>query len=264
MSHTFSLNKVPLWGHRELLLAWTFRTIRARYQQSILGALWAILQPAATVAIFSVIFTQFVPIDTGDTPYVIFSYTAMVPWTLFSASMHDMAESMVANMELVGKIYFPREIIPLAALLARSLDALIASVLLVAMILLFRVPVFIEGWLWIPVIVLIQFGLSLGLGLALAALNVFYRDVRYLITLGIQIWFYATPIIYPVETVPSSLRSIYFLNPMAGVIEAYRAVLLYESWPGPYLIPSAVMSLAVLIFGYGLFKRLEPQFADVI
>jgi lipopolysaccharide transport system permease protein len=249
---------------RDLLLAWTGRTIRARYQQSLLGWLWAIVQPAAQVAIFTVIFTLFVRIDTGDTPYPVFSYVALVPWTLLGASLSDMSQTLVANMNLVAKIYFPREILPIAAMLARLMDFGVAVGLLVLLMLYYQVPAFPAGWLCLPLILAIQLALMLGLGLACAAANVFFRDVQSLLALGLQLWFYASPIIYPVSMVPESLRRFYFLNPMAGVLEAYRDVLLNRQWPGTYLIPSAIAAVAVLLIGYWFFKRVEFQIADIV
>lgn len=253
-----------LYQHRDLVLLWTMRTVKARYQQSVLGGLWAILQPAATVAIFSVIFTYFVPVNTSGIPYVVFSYTAMVPWTLFSTSITDMVDSLVSNMNLVSKIYFPREILPVAALFARILDFGIASIVLIVLILYFRIPAYLPAFLFLPVILLVQLALALGLGLIGSALNVFYRDLKHLFALGLQIWFYATPIIYPVSTVPSRLHTIYFLNPMAGAIEAYRDVLLNQRLPGNYLILSAVSAIIIFLLGYWFFKRVEFQFADVV
>jgi lipopolysaccharide transport system permease protein len=249
---------------RDLLWAWTGRTIRGRYQQSLLGWLWAVIQPAATVAIFTIIFTQFVPIDTGKIPYVVFSSVAMVPWSFFAASLTDMSSSLIQNMSLVTKIYFPREAIPVAAMLARLMDFLIAASLVFILILLFRVPLFPAGWVFLPLILLIQLALVVGLGLAAAALNIFYRDIQPMLTLVVQLWFYASPIIYPVTLVPERLRPYYFLNPMAGVLEAYRAVLLYETAPGPYLLLSAVVSLVILLGGYWFFKRVEFLFADIV
>jgi lipopolysaccharide transport system permease protein len=253
-----------IYAHRDLLTAWTIRTVRARYQQSLLGGAWAIIQPAAAVAIFSIIFTRFVPIDTQDIPYVIFSYTAMAPWTFFSGAITDMVDSLVANMNLIGKIYFPREILPLAALLARLLDFVIAGSILILLMIYYQMPVFIQGWLFIPVILFVQAVLAVGIGMFGAALNVFYRDIKHLFALGLQIWLYASPIIYPVTAVPEQLRPYYYLNPMAGVIEAYRNVILYEKLPNSNLALAAVISLIILIFGFLFFKRIEPKFADVI
>jgi lipopolysaccharide transport system permease protein len=253
-----------IYTYRDLLVAWTVRTVRARYQQSVLGGVWAVLQPAATVAIFTIIFTRFVPIDTGGIPYVVFSYSAMVPWMLFSTSITDMVDSLVGNMNLIGKIYFPREVLPLAALFARLLDFIIAESILILLMIYYQMPVFITGWLLLPFILFIQLVLALGIGFLGAALNVFYRDMRHLFVLVLQLWLYASPIIYPVTAVPERFQTLYFLNPMAGIIEAYRAVLLYEQMPGTYLGLSAIISLLILVIGYLFFKRVEPKFADVI
>ena len=249
---------------KDLLLAWTSRNIRARYQQSALGWMWAVLQPAAQTAIFTFIFTLFVPIDTGDIPYGVFSYVAMVPWAFLAASLTDMSSSIVTNMSLVTKIYFRREALPMAAMLARFMDFGIASALLVPLLLYFQISVYPAGLVFIPVIVAIQIMLMLGLGLATAAANVFYRDVQSLLALGIQLWFYASPIIYPVSMVPEQLRPYYFLNPMAGILEAYRDVLLNGRLPGAYLIPSAAVAILIFIGGYWFFKRVEYQFADIV
>lgn len=253
-----------LYTHRDLLFTWTMRTIRARYQQSILGGLWAILQPVALVAMFSLVFSLIVPVDTGKLPYVVFSYTAMVPWALFATSVTDMVDSLVVNMALVSKIYFPREILPIAVLLARLLDFGIAGGVLVVLLLYYRMPIFSLGLVYLPLVLTIQLGLTLGLGLAGSALNAFYRDVRHLFALGMQIWFYATPVIYPASLVPERLRPFYFLNPMAGLIEAYRAILLDQRLPDSYLLTSALTALVVFLIGYWIFKRFEFQFADVV
>lgn len=245
-------------------MSWTGRNIRARYQQSALGWLWAIFQPAAQVAIFAIIFTLVVPVDTGDIPYPVFSYVAIVPWTLLSASLADMTQTIVVNMGLVTKIYFPREILPIAAMLARLMDFGVAAGLLIVLLLLYRVPIFLPGLLFLPLILLIQILLILGLGFAGAAANVFFRDVQSLLTLGLQLWFYASPIIYPVSMVPERLRVLYFLNPMAGILESYRDVLLNRQIPGTYLLSSAIISLAIFLLGTWFFKRIEFRFADIV
>ena len=249
---------------RDLLFAWTLRTIRGRYQQSALGWLWAIIQPAASVLILTIIFTRFVPIDTGDVPYAVFSYVAVVPWAFLSSSLNDMTASLVSNMGLVTKIYFPREVLPIASMLARLMDFGIAAVLLLLLIVVYRVPVNFSAWLFLPVVLAIQMALVLGLGLALAAANIYYRDVQPLLTLGIQLWFYASPIIYPLTMVPERLQPFYFLNPMAGILAAYRDILINGQLPGVYLIPSAVISFVLFVGGYWFFKHVEFQFADIV
>jgi lipopolysaccharide transport system permease protein len=249
---------------RDLLVAWTGRTLRARYQQSALGWLWAIVQPAAQAAIFTLIFTHFVPIKTGETPYVLFVFAATVPWTLLALSLTDMTGCIVTNMALVTKISFPREALPVAAMLARLVDFAVAVVLLGGLLVYFRAPLSPVAYLYLPAILGAQLLLVLGLGLAGAAVNVFYRDVQPLLVLVVQIWFYASPVIYPVSTVPEKWRPYYFLNPMAGFLEAYRDVLLHGRLPGPSFGLAAAISLVIFLVGYGLFKRLEPQFADII
>jgi ABC-type polysaccharide/polyol phosphate export permease len=182
-------------SYRDLLVAWTSRIIRARYQQSILGGLWAVVQPLATVAVFTVIFTYFIPINTGDIPYAVFSYTAMAPWLLFSTSMMDMTESLVTNMNLVTKIYFPREIFAISALMAR-IRFCIAYLVLFVLIWYYQLPVSVTGLVY-PAYSVDQL-LSLGLGPSALA-NVFYRDIKHVVTLIIQLWFYAT-IIYRLQS----------------------------------------------------------------
>jgi lipopolysaccharide transport system permease protein len=249
---------------RDLLRAWTDRIVRSRYQQTILGGLWILVQPLATVAMFSIIFTFFVPVDTGDIPYPVFSYVAMVPWLLLSNSLNDMTVSLVTNMSLVTKIYFPREILPISSMLARLIDFFVAESLVIVLMLFFRLPILTMNWLFLPVILIIQLALITGLGLLLSSANVFYRDIKSLLTLGIQLWFYASPIIYPVSMVPERLRLVYSLNPMSGILESYRAVLINNTTPPPSLYISALMSIVVLVFGVWLFKRVEFQIADIV
>jgi len=253
-----------LYQYKDLVQAWTKRSISGRYQQSILGGLWIIVQPLATVIIFSIIFTYFVPVDTGEIPYPIFSYVAVVPWLFLASSLGDMTSSLVGNMNLITKIYFPREILPVSSMLARLVDFFVGMGLLVILIILLDVPIFPVGWLFLPVILVIQLGLITGLGLIFSAANVFYRDASSVLALGIQLWFYASPIIYPITMVPENLRPLYNLNPMAGILESYRAVLLYQSFPPPSLIVSAVISLIIFVFGSWFFKRKEHQFADIV
>jgi lipopolysaccharide transport system permease protein len=253
-----------LTGAHELLWAWTVRTVKARYQQSLLGGAWAVLQPAASAIIFSVIFTYFVPIDTHGIPYIVFSYVALVPWTLFSGSVSDMVDSLVGNMNLISKIYFPREVLPASAAMARLLDFAIAFGILIILMLLYRLPVFTLSWLYLPVIILVQMVFIFGVGLAGAALNVFYRDMRHLFGLGLQLWLYASPIIYPVTAVPEQFRPFYFLNPMAGILAAYRDVVLFQQTPGAYFVLATVLAVATFLVGYWFFCKVQRRFADVV
>lgn len=254
----------PILQSHELLSAWTNRIIRGRYQQSILGWLWALIQPIMAVTIYSIIFTQFVRVDTGEIPYPVFSYIAVVPWTLFATSLQDMTVSLVQNINLVTKVYFPREILPVSAMLARLMDFTVAAVVFVFLLILYQIPVSFQALLFFPVVLIIQILLILGIGLLTSAMNVFYRDIQSVLVLVIQLWFYASPIIYPVTLVPERYRMLYFLNPMAGILEAYRAIILYQSLPGASLLISGIEAILLLAFGYWVFKKVEFQFADIV
>ncbi len=249
---------------KELLWAWTGRTIRGRYQQSLLGWLWAVIQPAVSVIILTIVFTRFVRVNTGDTPYILFSFVGVIPWTLLSNSLQDMADSLVLNMNLITKIYLPREVLPIAAMLARFTDFFVAAVVFVVLLIVYQLPIFTIPWLFLPLILIVQLLLIAGIGLTCSALNVFYRDVKSLLALGIQIWFYASPIIYPVTMVPEPYRRFYLLNPMVGILQAYRDVLISGVLPGSSFMVSLVLSVVIFIAGYGLFRKVEHLFADIV
>lgn len=253
-----------LTQYRDLLWLWTAREVRVRYKQSLLGAAWAILQPLALTVMFTVIFSVLVRIDTAPIPYPLFAYTAMVPWAFFSNSISSGVPSLVNNMNLVSKVYFPREILPFASIGAAFLDFLIASGLLAVMILFYGTLPGLEI-LWVFPILAVQIALTLGVTLALSAALVFFRDVRFVIPLMLQLWMYASPVIYPVSLVPERFRALYSLNPMVGVIDGYRRVLL-EGLP-PDLLSlglGAAVAAVLLVIGYWFFKRSEPAFADLI
>lgn len=255
-----------LFQFRELIGMWAFREIRVRYKQSILGAAWAVLQPLALMLMFTFIFSQIARIET-DQPYPIFSYTALLPWSLFATSISFGVNSLVNNMNLVTKTYFPREVLPLGVIGAALFDFLIASSIFVLLMIYYEVPVTIY-FLWIPVLLIIQVFLMLGIILIGSALTVFYRDVRYVVPLGIQLWFYATPIIYPIKLVNENMpqfRNLYALNPMVGIVNSYRDVIL-EGVPPNYtdLGIAAAVSVILFIVAYIIFKRLEVLFNDLI
>mgnify|MGYP006284310691 CR=1 FL=1 len=253
-----------LLQYRQLLWSWLVRDIKVRYKQSLLGIAWAILQPLSATIILTVVFSRIVRVSTDGVPHPIFYYSAMLPWTFSASSISFGTSCLVNNMNLVTKIYFPREILPLSSVLASLVDLLVAAVIFVAMIAFYRIPVRLS-WLCIPPIVLIQASLTLGVVLFASALNVFYRDVRFIVPLGVQLWMYLTPIIYPLSEVPPRFRWLYMLNPMAGLIESYRGAVLYARWPDPvYLSTAAAFSLIVVLLGYIYFKRAEAVFADII
>ena len=251
---------------RELIGMWAFREIRVRYKQSLLGAAWAVLQPLALMLIFTFVFSQIARIPT-DEPYPIFSYTALLPWQLLATSITFGVNSLINNMNLVTKTYFPREVLPLGVIGAALFDFLIASSIFVLLMIYYDVQVTIY-FLWIPVFLVIQIFLMLGVSLIGAALTVFYRDVRFVVPLAIQLWMYATPIIYPLELVDRSLpqyRTLYALNPMVGIVESYRNVILRGVPPNfTDLGLAAAVSIILFIVAYIIFKRLEVLFNDLI
>ena len=253
-----------LYEYRELLWMWTLREIKVRYKQSILGAAWAILQPLAVMIIFTLVFSFFAHVPTDGVPYPIFSYTALLPWTFFATSISFAVPSLVNNMNLVTKIYFPREILPIAAVIAAFVDFLVASIVFLGPMIFYRLPLQ-RGLLWVPLLLGVQIVLTLGVVLPASALIVRYRDIRFVVPLGLQLWMYASPIIYPTSLVPEHLRAYYMLNPMAGLIDSYRRVVLRGQSPQVlYLTISAVMAVILLLAGYAYFKRSEPRFADII
>lgn len=263
-SRSLSNKLGQLIEYRELLIIWVFREIRARYRQSVLGFGWALVVPVVQMLVISVVFGNFLGISSGDVPYPLFSYTALLPWTLFSASILAAVPSVSHNIDLVTKIYFPREVLPISAILARLVDFAIASLVFVILLIFYRAEVYITI-LFVPVLLLVQIILAIGIGLLGAAMNVFLRDISFAIVLIMQIWMYATPVIYPQTMVPEKWRMIYSINPMVGIIESYRRVVLYGLPPDyPQLAYSSVVALVSIIFGYLFFKKVEMSMSDVI
>jgi len=250
---------------RDLIGAWASRTIRARYQQSALGWLWAIIQPAAVAAIYTVIFSWIVPIDTGGTPYVVFSYAAVIPWTFLAASLPDMTLSLVGNMDLVSKIYFPRLILPMSAVFSGLVDFAIAFVILVVLMFYYQVT---PAWnlLWtLPLFLLLAIVTALGVALWLSAINVQYRDVNQALPFLTQFWLFATPVAYSASVISEKWQVLYFLNPMAGVVNGFRWALLgIGSGPDAGLWVSVGISILLLISGLFYFRNMEKTFADTI
>jgi lipopolysaccharide transport system permease protein len=255
---------VALYRYRDLLWLWTAREVRVRYKQSLLGVTWAILQPLALTLVFTLVFSRLVRIDTAGVPYPVFAYAALVPWTFFATSLSFGIPSLVNNLNLVTKIYFPREVIPVASVGAALLDFIVALLILGVMLVVYRIWPGIQT-LWLVPLLIIQIILTIGVTLLGSALIVFFRDVRFVIPLLTQVWMYASPIIYPVDLVPERWQSYYFLNPMAGLIDGYRRTLVMGAAPQmPALLLAAFISLLLLVISYTLFKRVEPLFADLI
>ena len=253
-----------LFAYRELLINWTLRMIKVRYKQSLLGMAWAILQPLSLTMIFTVVFTFFARIPTEGIPYPIFAYAALVPWTFFANALSFAVPSLVSNMDLLTKIYFPREIFPLASILASCFDFMVASVIFVGMMFYYSVSPN-HLFLLVPLIFAVQTALTVRIALFASAINVFYRDIRFVIPLAMQLWMYASPVIYPVSAVPEKWRPLYLLNPMAPIIDSYRRVILQGQMPNwHYLGLAALISVVLLISAYQYFKRVEMEFADII
>jgi len=253
-----------LFAARELFYTWARREFRVRYSQSFLGAAWAILQPLALMVVYSLIFSVFIRVPTDGMPYPIFAYAALLPWTFFANSLTFAIPSLVNNMNLVSKIYFPREILPLAAIVVCFIDFLIAGSLFVVMMFIYRIPVG-PSLLLMPLILLVQVILTFGVSLVASAVNVFYRDVRFVVPLALQVWMYLSPVIHPVSQIPERYRSLYLLNPMAALVDSYRRITLFREWPDwPHLGLAALVSVLVAVLAYGYFKRAESQFADLI
>jgi len=250
--------------HRELLQQFTLREIRIRYKQTVLGVLWAILQPLSMMIIFSIVFSKFAKIKTGGIPYPIFYYSALLPWTFFASSVTFGITSIVRNMNLVTKVYFPREIFPLSSIFACFIDFLVASTIFIGMMIFYKVE-FSLNLLFFPLLVFIQIIFTCGICFLGSALNVYFRDIRFAVPLGIQLWMFLTPIIYPLEMVPKKYLYIYLLNPMAGLIDSYRRIFLKSQSPNfLYLEEAIIISISLFFISWFLFKRLEKNFADVI
>lgn len=253
-----------IFDYRELLWLWIMREIHARYKQSILGGLWAILQPFALMVVFSVIFSRFLQVPTEGIPYPVFSYSVLIFWTFFSTSISFGTNSLINNMGLLTKVYFPREILLLAAIGASLVDLGVASTVFVGMLIYYDVSI-TTTILWVFPLLLLQIILAYGAILIGSALNVFYRDIRFVVPLGLQLWLYVTPIMYPIGIIPESWRPYLAINPMVGIVQGYRNAILYGKAPDwAALWPGVVITIAVFMLGYLYFKRVEWSFADAI
>jgi lipopolysaccharide transport system permease protein len=257
------LDAPHLWSYRELLYFLVWRDIKVRYKQTLLGALWAILQPLVTMIIFAYFFGKLARVPTDGVPYPIFFYTGLLLWTYLSNAITAGANSLIGNTNLITKVYFPRLIIPAAAVGAGLVDFAIASVLLVGLLIYYDFAVTWRYLMLVPLVSLTTL-LALGMSVWLAAMNVRYRDVRYALPFLIQVWLFVSPIIYPSSLVPHEWRWLMILNPVTGIIESFRATLLGTAYHWPALAYSA--AVAVLLLGYASysFRRMELRFAEYI
>lgn len=253
-----------LWQYRELLYFLTWRDVKVRYKQTVLGAAWAIIQPLFMMVVFSLFFGRLAKVPSDGIPYPVFTFCALLPWQLFAHALTESSNSLVGNQNLITKVYFPRLVIPIAAVLGGVVDFLIGFVILVLLMLYYGI---VPGLavVTLPGFLLLALMTALAAGLWLSALNAQYRDVRYTINFLVQFWLFATPVVYPSSLIPEKWRPLYGLNPMAGVVEGFRWALLGKSQPpGLMLWVSVTVVVLLLLGGLYYFRRMEQQFADVV
>jgi len=259
-----SLQLQELWSYRELLYFLIWRDIKVRYKQTALGASWAIIQPLFTMLVFSLFFGKLAKVPSDGIPYPLFSYTGLVPWTFFAQGLSQSSDSLVGSSNLIKKIYFPRLAIPIGTVCAGMVDFALAFVVLLILCASYHVYPTIHV-LYLPMFVLLALITALGVGLWLSAFNVKYRDVKYVVPFFTQVWMFATPIAYPSSMLSDKWRIVYGLNPMAGVVEAFRWALLgTKTAPSAMILVSYIAAIAILVGGAYYFRRMEKTFADVV
>ncbi|ABS56277.1 ABC-2 type transporter [Methanoregula boonei 6A8] len=252
-----------LWAYRELIAAFTMRDVKLRYKQTGLGIAWAVLQPLLTMIIFTVVFGGLAHLPSDGVPYPLFVLAALLPWMLFAEGLTRSTTTMVTNSSIMTKVYFPRLIMPLSSILSPLVDFGVSFIILIAMMVYYGfVPTF--NIVFLPLFVLLALATSLGVGLWLSALNVRYRDFQYTVPFLIQIWMFASPVVYASSLVPESLRVWYGLNPMAGVIEGFRWALLGSGTPSAMILVSVGMVILLLVSGMFYFRRMEQYYADIV
>jgi lipopolysaccharide transport system permease protein len=259
-----SLRVGELWEYRELLYFLVWRDVKVRYKQTALGAAWAIIQPFLTMVVFSLFFGRLAKVPSDGIPYPIFSFTALVPWTFFANGLTQSSNSLVGNANLIKKVYFPRLTIPIATVLSGVVDFALAFMVLFIMMLYYGVTPSVNMF-WLPAFIVLAFVASMGVGLWLSALNVEFRDVRFVVPFLTQIWMFATPIAYSSSLLSQPWRTIYGLNPMVGVVDGFRWALLGTgAAPGPIIVASSLAALLMLASGAYYFRRMEKTFADIV
>lgn len=252
-----------LWAYRELIVSFSLRDIKLRYKQTGLGIAWAALQPLLTMLIFTVIFGGLAKIPSDGVPYPLFVLAALLPWMLFSEGLTRSTTSMITNANIMTKVYFPRLIMPLSSIISPLVDFVISFVILMVMMFYYGFMPTINI-VFLPVFLLLALATSLGVGLWLSALNVKYRDFQYTVPFLIQIWMFASPVVYSSSLVPEALRPIFGLNPLTGVIEGFRWALLGTGAPSTMVLVSVGMVIALLVSGMFYFRRMEQYYADIV
>ncbi len=261
-----SLQLRDLWHYRELLYFLVWRDVKVRYKQTALGIVWVLLQPLLSTVVFTVLFGVILGVQTGNVPYPVFALAGLVPWQYFAGSLNRGSTNLVNSANLITKVYFPRLVIPLSSVLSGLVDFAVGFGAMIVLMLIYRVPL---TWnvLLLPFFLLLALATALGFSLWLSALNVKYRDVKYVVPFMVQIWMYLTPVIYPVTIIPQRFRPYLALNPMTGVVEGFRWALLGETGaqaPGGLFAVSVLITLVVLIAGAFYFRSVERTFADII
>jgi len=257
------LNLSELWPYRELLYFLTLRDIKVRYKQTLMGVAWVIIQPLTTVLIFTLVFNRFVRLDTGSLPYPLFALSGLLLWLFFANAVTNSTHSLVSNANLITKVYFPRMLIPAASVGAGLVDLGVAFLLLIVLCFYYGVALTLNILL-LPLFVLMMALLALGVGLLSAAVTVKYRDLRHALPFLIQLWMFASPVIYPTNIVPERWKWLVIINPVAGIIEGFRASLTGRPFDWVHVSISAVITLAVLVCSVYIFRRFEDTFADVV
>lgn len=262
-SSAIDFGLAELWSYRELLYFLTWRDIKVRYKQTALGAAWAILQPVCAMLIFSLFFGRLAKMPSDNIPYPLFAYAGLLPWTFFSNAVTASGSSLVGSSNLITKVYFPRIIIPTAAVAAGLLDLAIAFLILVVMMIYYGIGLTPSILLIVPLVGMTTV-LAVGVGMWMAALNVRYRDIRYALPFLIQIWMFASPVIYPTSIVPPRWQWATALNPLTGIIDGYRSALFGRPFNWLVLGISTAVTIAVFVYAAYAFRRAEDNFADII
>ncbi len=259
-----SLGLRELWNYRELIYFFIWRDIKVRYKQTVLGGLWAILQPFFTMLIFSVFFGRLAKIPSDSVPYPLFAFAALVPWQFFANGLTQSSTSLVASSNLVAKVYFPRLALPISKVLSGVVDFLLAFIMLIALMVYYGVKPTYHVF-WLPFFFLLALTTALGVSIWFSALHVQFRDVQHAIPFVVQAWLFATPVAYPSSLLSEPWRTVYGINPMVGVVEGFRWALLGTTTaPGPIIAVSSTVSIALLVSGAFYFRRLEKVFADIV
>jgi lipopolysaccharide transport system permease protein len=257
------LNLSELWSYRELLYFLTLRDIKVRYKQTLMGVAWVIIQPLTTMLIFTLVFNRFVRLDAGSLPYPLFALSGLLLWLFFANAVTNSTHSLISNANLITKVYFPRMFIPAASVAAGVVDLLVAFLLLIVMVFYYGITL-TSNLLLLPLFILMMTLLALGVGLLSAALTVKYRDLRHALPFIIQLWMFASPVIYPASIVPTGWKWLLTINPAAGIIEGFRASLAGDAFNWKQVGISAVITSVLVVCSVYVFRRFEDTFADVV